>query len=208
MTGERQKKSSKNGISYLRTAELEKFANTLRNKKQYGGNHQVSGVEESWDLVNNLLNNSAPIDLGPPRQVGQSGGKKKSKKSYSLYGGGEESSGATFLPAQWNSPKAPLPRGNNPSQIESAYGRINAVSGMDVNLAAFPGSSMQQTGGTKKEKAKKTTKATKAKKTKKSTDSSKDKPATKKAKKAKKSKKTTDSPKKSTSIWAKIKSFF
>ena len=193
MTGERQKKSSKSGISYLRSAELEKFANTLRSKKQYGGN-QVSGVEESWDLVNNLLNNSAPIDLGPPRQVGQNGGKGRSKKSYSLYGGGEQSSGATFLPAQWNNAKAPLARGNNPSQIESAYGRINAVDGMDVNLAAFPNSSMQQTGGTKKEKAKKA---------KKSTDSSKNKPATKKAKKSKK----TDSTK-STSLWAKIKSFF
>ena len=193
MTGERQKKSSKSGISYLRSAELEKFANTLRSKKQYGGN-QVSGVEESWDLVNNLLNNSAPIDLGPPRQVGQNGGKGRSKKSYSLYGGGEQSSGATFLPAQWNNAKAPLARGNNPSQIESAYGRINAVDGMDVNLAAFPNSSMQQTGGAKKGKAKKA---------KKSTDSSKNKPAAKKAKKSKK----TDSTK-STSLWAKIKSFF
>ena len=209
MTGERQKKSSKSGISYLRSAELEKFANTLRSKKQYGGN-QVSGVEESWDLVNNLLNNSAPIDLGPPRQVGQNGGKGRSKKSYSLYGGGEQSSGATFLPAQWNNAKAPLARGNNPSQIESAYGRINAVDGMDVNLAAFPNSSMQQTGGTKKEKAKKAKKSTDSsknkpatKKAKKSTDSSKNKPATKKAKKSKK----TDSTK-STSLWAKIKSFF
>jgi hypothetical protein len=193
MTGERQKKSSKSGISYLRSAELEKFANTLRSKKQYGGN-QVSGVEESWDLVNNLLNNSAPIDLGPPRQVGQNGGKRRSKKSYSLYGGGEQSSGATFLPAQWNNAKAPLARGNNPSQIESAYGRINAIDGMDVNLAAFPNSSMQQTGGAKKEKAKKA---------KKSSDTSKNKPTAKKAKKSKK----TDSTK-STSLWAKIKSFF
>jgi hypothetical protein len=205
MTGERQKKSSKSGISYLRKAELEKFANTLRNKKQYGGgDNEVSGVEESWDLVNNLLNNSAPLDLGPPRQVGQNGGKRRSKKSYSLYGGGEQSSGATFLPAQWNNAKAPLAKPNNPSQITGAYGNINAVSGMDVNLSAFPYSSMQQTGGTKKSKAKKTTKAKKAKKAKKTTDSSKDKPA----KKTKKSKKTTDSPKKSTSLWAKIKSFF
>jgi hypothetical protein len=203
MTGERQKKSGKSGISYLRTAELEKFAKTLRNKKQYGGGYdnEVSGVEESWDLVNNLLNNSAPIDLGPPCQVGQNGGKRRSKKSYSLYGGGEQSSGATFLPAQWNNAKAPLAKPNNPSQITGAYGKINAVDGMDVNLSAFPNSSMQQTGGAKKGKAKKATKAKKAKKT---TDSSKDKPA----KKAKKSKKTTDSPKKSTSLWAKIKSFF
>jgi hypothetical protein len=194
MTGKGQKKSSKSGISYLRSAELEKFANTLRNKKQYGGGDEVSGIEESWSLVNNLLNNSAPIDLGPPCKVTQSGGKRRSKKSYSLYGGGEQSSGATFLPAQWNNAKAPLAKPNNPSQIESAYGRINAVSGMDVNLAAFPNSSMQQTGGAKKEKAKKA---------KKSTDSSKNKPAAKKAKKSKK----TDSTK-NTSLWAKIKSFF
>jgi hypothetical protein len=188
MTGERQKKSSKNGISYLRTAELEKFANTLRNKKQYGGN-KVSGIEESWDLVDNLLNNSAPIDFAPPRQVG--GRSKSKKKSYSLYGGGEQSSGATFLPTQWNNPKVPLTKPNNPSQIEGAYGRINAASGMDVDLSPFPKSSMQQTGGAKKEKAKKAKKAT---------DSSKDKPA-KKGTKVKKSKK-------STSFWAKIKSFF
>ena len=50
MTGERQKKSSKHGISYLRTAELEKFANTLRSKKQYGGSKHISGVEEWWDV--------------------------------------------------------------------------------------------------------------------------------------------------------------
>lgn len=196
MTGERQKKSSKNGISYLRTAELKKFANTLKNKKQYGGSHtpdhlsEVSGVEESWDLVNDLLNNSAPLDLGPPRQVGG----RKNKKSYSLNGGGEQTSGATFLPAQWNNPKAPLPRSNNANQIESAYGRINAVSGMDVNLAAFPGSSMQQTGGAKKPK--------KAKKAAKKTDTPKEK-AAKPSKKAKKTNST-----KSTSIWDKIKSFF
>ena len=194
MTGERQKKSSKNGISYLRSAELEKFANSLRNKKQYGGGNQVSGVEESWDLVNDLLNNSAPLNLGPPNQVGQAGGKRRSKKnSYSLYGGGEESSGATFLPAQWNTPNAPLPRGNNPSQINGAYGRINAVSGMDVNLSAFPDSSMQQTGG-----ARKNNKAAK-KVPKKATE---EKPG----KKAKKSKKTDST--KSTSLWTKIKSFF
>jgi hypothetical protein len=195
MTGESLKKSRKNGISSLRKAELEKFANTLRSKKQFGGNSlssnssEVSGVEESWDLVNNLLNQSAPINLDPPRQVG---GKRK-KKSYSLYGGGEESSGATFLPSQWTNPNAPLPKGNNPNEIESAYGRINAVSGMDRNLAAFPGSSMQQTGGNKKDKAKKAKKAAKPSK-----DSSKEP--------AKKSKKSAS--KKSTSLWEKIKSFF
>jgi hypothetical protein len=183
MTGEGPNKNTR--------AKLKSFAKKA--KKHTGGNHtsdhlpQVTGVEESWNLVNNLLNQSAPIDLGPPRQVG---GKSK-KKTYSLWGGGEEASGATFLPAQWTNPKAPLPRGNNANQMESAYGRINAVSGFDQNLAAFPGSSMQQTGGGKKGK--------------------KGKKAAKKAteeKPTKKAKKSTESSKKSTSLWAKIKSFF
>ena len=182
MTGEGPNKNTR--------AKLKSFAKKA--KKHTGGNHtpdhlpQTTGVEESWNLVNNLLNQSAPIDLGPPRQVG--GKSKSKKKTYSLWGGGEEASGATFLPAQWNTPKAPLPRGNNPSQNESAYGRINAVSGFDQNLAAFPGSSMQQTGGAKK-----------GKKGKKTTNTPKEKPA-------KKAKKTAST--KSTSLWAKIKSFF
>lgn len=196
MTGEGpiKPKPKRKPVSNKSKAALKKFAKKVScsTNKHAGGSHtpdhlsQVTGVEESWNLVNNLLNQSAPINLGPPRQVGGKS-KKKSKNSYSLRGGGEESSGATFLPAQWNNPKAPLARGNNPSQIEGAYGRINAVSGMDVNLSAFPGSSMQQTGGGKK-----------SKKGKKTTDTPKEKPA-KKAKKA---------AKKSTSLWAKIKSFF
>ena len=197
MTGEGPIKPGRKPVSKESKAALKKFAKTVKSrstKKKTGGGHtpdhlsQVTGVEESWNLVNSLLNNSAPIDLGPPGQVG---GKSKSRRYHSLSGGGEQSSGATFLPAQWNTPKAPLPRGNNPSQIEGAYGRINAVSGMEVNLSAFPGSSMQQTGGGKKGK--------------------KDKKAAKKAteeKPAKKDKKSTESSKKSTSLWAKLKSFF
>lgn len=200
MTGEGPiKPGRKPPVSKESKVALKKFATKVKhsNKKHTGGGHtpdhlsQVTGVEESWNLVNSLLNNSAPIDLGPPRQVG---GKSKSRRYHSLSGGGEEGSGATFLPAQWNTPKAPLPRGNNPSQIEGAYGRINAVSGMDVNLSAFPGSSMQQTGGGKKPKKTKTP----AKKV----TTTDEKPA----KKAKKGKKTDST--KSTSLWDKIKSFF
>ena len=190
MTGEGPIQPRRKPVSNKSKAALKKFATKV---KKTGGGHtpdhlsQVTGVEESWNLVNSLLNNSAPIDLGPPRQVG---GKSKSRRYHSLSGGGEEGSGATFLPAQWNTPKAPLPRGNNPSQIEGAYGRINAASGMDVNLSAFPGSSMQQTGGGKKGK--------KGKKAAKKATTTEEKPD-KKAKKA---------AKKSTSLWAKIKSFF
>ncbi len=195
MTGESPApKKTRRAISNSSKKALKNFAKKAKKagrpaKKHTGGGHtpdhlpEVSGVEESWNLVNNLLNNSAPIDLGPPRQVG--GKRKSKKKSYSLRGGGEQSSGATFLPAQWNNPKAALPKGNNPSQIEGAYGKINAVSGMDVNLSAFPNSSMQQTGGKKPKKSKK------AKKTATEDNSSK--------------KNTT---KKSTSLWEKIKSFF
>jgi hypothetical protein len=195
MTGEGPIKPGRKPVSKESKAALKKFAKTVKSrstKKKSGGGHtpdhlsQVAGVEESWNLVNSLLNNSAPIDLGPPRQVG---GKRKSRRYHYLSGGGEESSGATFLPAQWNTPNAPLPRGNDPSQIQSAYGRINAVSGMDVNLAAFPNSSMQQTGGRPKKN-----KANKPKKD--------DVPKEKPAKKGKKS------SKKETSLWEKIKSFF
>lgn len=199
MTGQRQKKSSKSGISSSREAELKKFANYLKSKKQYGGGHtpdhyssEPGAVNEDWyspDLI------GAPIVLDPPRQVNgskQNGGKGK-KKSKLLSGGGEESSGATFLPAQWNSPSIPLAKPNNPSEITGAYGKINAVSGLKVNLSAFPGSSMQQTGGDpKKGKGKK---VKKAKKTDTSTPKEK---STKKAKKSKKSK----------SLWEQIKSFF
>ncbi len=209
MTGEGPTKKTRREISSSSKAELKKFAKKAKrgrpSKKLSGGGHtpghltEVAGIEESWKLVNRLLNNSAPIDLGPPRQVGlprQAGGKSKSRQSYSHSGGGEQSSGATFLPPQWNTPKAPLARCNNPNQIEGAYGRINAVSGMDVNLSAFPGSSMQQTGGGKKPK--------KGKKAAKKATTTEEKPA----KKAKKGKKSAESSKKSTSLWGKIKSFF
>ena len=198
MTGQRQKKSSKSGISSSREAELEKFANYLKNKKQYGGGHtpdhnssEPGAVNEDWSSSNL---SGAPIDL--PRKVdgnNQSGGKGK-KKSKLLSGGGEESSGATFLPPQWNNPSVPLAKPNNPSEITGAYGKIKAENiGCNVNLSAFPDSNMQQTGGAPKKG--------KGKKTAKKTDTSTEKTA----KKGKKSKKGS---KKEPSLWEKIKSFF
>ena len=79
MTGEGPIKPGRKPVSNKSKAALKKFAKTVKSsraKKPAGGGHtpdhlsQVTGVEESWNLVNSLLNNSAPIDLGPPRQFG------------------------------------------------------------------------------------------------------------------------------------------
>ena len=77
------------------------------------------------------------------------GGRKrvnKQKKSKKLVGGGEESSGATFMAPQFFDPKEPLSSGKNEDMM-SAYGKINAVSGSCRNLAPFPGATNEQTGG-------------------------------------------------------------
>ena len=110
--------------------------------------------------------------------------------------GGDEA-GATFAPAQFFDEKATMsapPTG----PFQSAYGTIKAatVNGLDRNLAPYPESSGQQTGGAKKKK-----------------DSKKPKPATKTTKpkkddKKKDSKKDTKKTGKKESVLEKIKKFF
>jgi hypothetical protein len=108
--------------------------------------------------------------------------------------GGDEA-GATFAPAQFFDEKATMsapPTG----PFQSAYGTIKAVDGLDRNLAPYPYSSGQQTGGAKKKK-----------------DSKKPKPATKTTKpkkddKKKDSKKDTKKTGKKESVLEKIKKFF
>lgn len=111
--------------------------------------------------------------------------------------GGDEA-GATFAPAQTfdaNATMSAPPSG----PFQSAYGTINAVGGLSRNLAPFPNSSGQLTGGSKKKKSSKsktTTKTTKPKKDTKKKDSKKD------------SKKDTKSTGKKVSVLDKIKKFF
>jgi hypothetical protein len=121
--------------------------------------------------------------------------------------GGDES-GATFAPAQMFDEKATMsapPAG----PFQSAYGTIKAVDGLDRNLAPYPNSSGQLTGGAKKKvsKAKKdtkkpktATKTTKPKKDDKKKDSKKDD--------KKDSKKDTKKTGKKESVLDKIKKFF
>ena len=95
--------------------------------------------------------------------------------------GGDES-GATFAPAQFFDEKATMSAPSS-GPVQTAYGLSNPVDGLDRNLAPYPESSGQQTGGAKKKKGTKKPKtATKTTKPKKDTkkDSKKDsKPATK-----------------------------
>lgn len=146
----------------------------------------------------------------PTKKTTSSTKKKPTKKASSqkkpkrkTQRGGDES-GATFAPAQMFDEKATMsspPTG----PFQSAYGTINAVDGLDRNLAPYPNSSGQLTGGAKKKssmtkKAKTATKTTKPKKDTKKKDSKKD---TKKD-----SKKDTKSTGKKTSVLDKIKKFF
>jgi len=118
--------------------------------------------------------------------------------------GGDES-GATFAPAQMFDANAKMTAPSS-GPVQTAYGLSNPIDGPDRNLAPYPNSSGQQTGGSKKKKASKakksktTTKTTKPKKDTKKKDSKKD------AKKD--SKKDTKSTGKKVSVLDKIKKFF
>jgi hypothetical protein len=68
-----------------------------------------------------------------------------SKKSKKIQTGGQESSGQTSMPAQWYNPNAPMP--SSRTDMNSAYGKIVSKSFPDTNLAPYPNSSGQQTGG-------------------------------------------------------------
>lgn len=194
------RRKGEKGLSSLRREELLKMAKRVQKKesaKRHKGGMPVPSSEEQQFIDAGVMAyntgdlTAAPVDFNPPRQVKQEGGKRRKLR------GGQQTSGATFLPAQWYDPKAPMPQPNDANAIESAYGRINAVSGSCQNLAAFPDSSGQQTGG----RAGRPKKGTK--KTTKKTD--KKKPAKKEDKK-KPAKKTTK--KKDNSLWGKITGMF
>jgi len=120
--------------------------------------------------------------------------KRKAPKRKSQRGGDER--GATFAPAPMFDEKATM---NSPpaGPFQSAYGTINAVDGLQRNLAPYPNPSGQQTGGAKKKKA------SKVKKTKTATKPTKPKKDSKK-----KDTKKTKATGKKVSVLDKIKKFF
>jgi len=147
----------------------------------------------------------------PAKKASSSTKKKPAKKASSAkkpkrktQRGGDES-GATFAPAQFFDANATM---NAPptGPFQSDYGTIKAVDGPDRNLAPYPNSSGQQTGGSKKKKSSKTKKAKTATKTTKPKKDSKKKDAKKDSKKD--SKKDTKSTSKKVSVLDKIKKFF
>ncbi len=146
-----------------------------------------------------------------PAKKASSSAKKPAKKASSAkkpkrktrQRGGDEA-GATFAPAQMFDEKATMsapPAG----PFQSAYGTIKADDGPDRNLAPYPNSTGQQTGGAKK-KASKAKKDTKKPKT--ATKTTKPKKDTKKKDSKKDSKKDTKSTGNKVSVLDKIKKFF
>lgn len=189
------RRKGEKGLSNLRREELLKMAKRIQKKetaKHHKGGMPVPSSEEQQLMDAGVMAyntgdfTEAPVDFNPPRQVKQEGGRRKGLR------GGQQDSGATFLPARWYDPKAPMPQPNDADAIESAYGKINAVSGSCQNLAPFPNSSGQQTGGKKVGRPKKTTK----------------KETKKPVKKAKETKKSAKKSKKDESLWSKITGMF
>ena len=83
-----------------------------------------------------------------PNSSGQQTGGKRGPGRPRKQKGGVETEGATFLPPQFYNPNAKI--ASSKTDMNTAYGRANPVSGSCRNLAAFPNSSGQQTGGAKK----------------------------------------------------------
>ena len=162
--------------------------------------------EKEWKAFEESYNQKygGKSKKAPAKKKASSTTKKAAKKTSSTkkpkrktQRGGDES-GATFAPAQMFDDKATMsapPSG----PFQSAYGNINAINavdGLNRNLAPFPNSSGTQTGGKKK--------GSKAKKTKTATKTIKPKKYSKK----KDTKKDTKKDAKKETVLDKIKKFF
>ena len=205
--GKKVKKSSgprKNSSKFMDfdfEKEWKEFETSYNQK--YGGKAKAKKAKKATSAKKPKRKQRGGDEMGGDSLVAleeQTGGKAKAKKaapkrkaSKRKQRGGDES-GATFAPAQMFDKDASM--SSPPSgPFQSAYGNINAVDGLQRNLAPYPNSTNTQTGGAKKKgsKAKKTKTATKTTKPKK--DSKKD------------SKKTKATCKKE-SVLEKIKKFF
>jgi len=165
-----------------------------------------NGIETAYGPINAVSGSCRNLAPFPNSSMELTGGRKRSKSRNSSrrQRGGQETAGATYLPPQFFDPKIPLVKGKNPNGIETAYGPINAVSGSCRNLAPFPNSSMELTGGKKKSKAKSRSKS-RPKKTK---ARSKSRPKKTKARSKSRSKSRPKKTKKGKSLLNRIKKLF
>ena len=154
------KQNNVSGISRLNKDDLVKIVRKVNRRNQNGGqqNSGATSLPSRWYNPNVALANSTtnmktaygqanPVSgscrnlAAFPKSSGQqTGGKKRVTQK-----GGQQNSGATSLPSRWYNPNVAL--ANSTTNMKTAYGQANPVSGACRNLAAFPKSSGQQTGG-------------------------------------------------------------
>ena len=204
------KRKGESGLSSLRKEELLKMAKRAqrsaaknhssrsrsphRSARRNSGRKHRGGHKSDENPVDLLQNVPGQNVLA---QIEQFGGKNKTPRR--KHKGGQQTSGATFLPARFFDPEAALPKQNDANSIKTPYGQINSVSGSCRNLAPFPNPTDQQTGGKKKKPA---TKKSAAKK------SATKKPAPKKPAAKKPAAKKTATPKRKKSLWDKLMGLF
>ena len=158
------KRKGETGLTQKRKDDLLRMAKRVmkkeNNKKHSGGAAPVAAnaaIPKPYNF-GDAWEQAAPVALDAGSVQMQDGGKRRRSRRQR---GGEETEGATPNAPQFYDPSAPLPQPN--SDMNSAYGPINAVSGACRNLAPFPGATDQQTGGKKRpSKSKKETKPKKA----------------------------------------------
>ena len=174
--------------------KAKKAKKVVSKRKQRGGNemtdYSLDNSTEEQDLTQTGGKSKAKAKKAAHKRKAHKG---KAHKGKSQRGGDDPA--ATSAPAQMFDKDASM--SSPPSgPFESAYGTINAVDGLQRNLAAYPNSSGQLTGGAKKKKC------SKAKKTKTATKTTKPK------KDSKKDSKKTKATGKKESVLDKIKKFF
>lgn len=196
------KRKGESGLSSLRKEELLKMAK--RAQRSAAKNHSSRSRSPHRSARRNSGRkhrggheyDENPVDLlkevNVLGQIEKFGGKNKTPRR--KHKGGQQTSGATFLPARFFDPEAALPKQNDANSIKTPYGQIEAVSGSCRNLAPFPNPTDQQTGGKKKKPA---TKKSAAKK-----------PATKKPAPKKPAAKKPATPKRKKSLWDKLMGLF
>ena len=108
-----------------------------------GLNYAIQWIQKTSNLLNTAYGLANPVS-GACRNLAPF------PNSSGIQTGGDANYGATYMPMRYYNPNATLP--NPKTNMNTAYGLANPVSGACRNLAPFPNSSGIQTGGIKKKK--------------------------------------------------------